>query len=241
MMVKFNRVKRNSMLVVAAVMAAALFGTSLFPAMVNAGPDEGRSLVAKENCAGCHNFEGPLEKLPIGERANIKGPDLWFVGSKLKKESLLAWLKKPEQIFGVKFGTLEIGVNEHKPLPPQDAADVSAYLMTLKDQEMATGVIPTKRMKKRKKMLTKKLFENKQKCFFCHQILRGGIPVGGFSGPSLIGAKGRLNGDWVYSFLKDPYRYYPNGKMPIYGDKATNLFSDDDLKTIAEYVVNLKK
>lgn len=240
MMVKVKRVKRNSMIVVAAVMVAALFGAGLFPTMVNAGSDEGKAVVDKENCAECHKFSGPSEKLPIAERSKIKGPELWFAGSKFKEDGLRAWLEKPTPLFGVKFGSLEVGTNDHKALSAQNAGDVAAYLMTLKDSQIKEGVIPKKKMKKRKKMKAKSLFEKTQMCFFCHQVKRGSSTIGGFSGPTLVGAKNRLNGDWVYSFLKNPHRYYPNGRMPIFGDKAKNSFSDDDLKKLSEYVVNLK-
>jgi hypothetical protein len=65
------------------------------------------------------------------------------------------------------------------------------------------------------------------------------MELGGFSGPSLVKASQRLQADWIYAFLQDHRRYYPNGKCPIPGDKAFNKFTDDNRAALATYIVNI--
>lgn len=211
------------------------------PAVAQEGA--GKGIFATKQCGECHDTSGPLKVTSIADREKLKGPALWFAGSKFQEEWLKAWLAQPISIRGVKWGTLEKGDHQHPALTPEEANKVAAYLMTLTDQYVKTGVIPDgKKMLRSKQIEAKNLFEKKQACFACHKVKvgRSGRIVGGLTGPDLTSAGSRLKGDWVYSFLKSSQTYEPFGRMPVFGDKALNKLADKDLQLLAEYVANFK-
>lgn len=207
-------------------------------------PEEGKKIFTAKQCGACHQTAGPSKVKSIGDRLEQKGPDLWFAGSKFKAAWLREWLAKPTPIRGTEWGALEIGSNQHVRLSEPEAKAVAAYLMTLTDEYMKRGVVKErKRMPRSKRMRAKRLFEQKQACYSCHKtpVKRGKKVrriVGGFTGPTFVGAGKRLKGDWIYSFLKEPQTYAPFGRMPVYGDQAATKFSDKDLKLLAQYILS---
>ena len=196
-----------------------------------------------QNCLSCHAASPPV-KVSIEEIRSRKGMPLWFVGSKFKQEWLEPWLVSPQPIFAVKWGTLTKGANDHPAVAVSDIADLVSYLMTLVDSEIKTDTTPPlpKSRGKRKSMLgkTRQLFEKHQGCYACHQYLnKRQKTLGGFSGPSMVAAAKSLNPDWVYAYLKNPRRYYPNGTCPIPGESAFNKFTDKNRADLATYISNM--
>jgi mono/diheme cytochrome c family protein len=197
----------------------------------------------EQNCLSCHAVS-QAAKVAIEARSSLKGMPLWFAGSKFKRQWLEAWLAAPQPIFGVRWGSLEKGAYDHPAVDAGQAKQLAAYLMTLVDDRVKTGTSPPlpKSRGKRRSFLsrTAQLFEKHQGCYACHRYLnKRGQELGGFSGPSLVEASQRVQADWVHTFLKDPRRYYPNGKCPIPGDKAFNQYSDENRSALATYIVNL--
>lgn len=208
----------------------------IHPAPAAADAAQGQKLFEANHCGGCHQMSGPAAAVPIAQREQIKGPPLWFAGSKFKPEWLSAWLADPKPIRRVKYGTLEAGANSHPALPAAQAAEVAAYLASRTDPEVKPGQVDAAAPSRRAQFSAENLFAKKQVCFGCHQYPSKSGPVGGFTGPSLLQAGQRLNPDWIYAFLQDNARYYPNGRMPVYGDKAFNTFTDDEVKLLAQYI-----
>ncbi len=223
--------------------ASVAAATLLFSLPITAKASEEGKKIFEEKCISCHAM-APTQKMPVKEYRQVKGAPLWFSGSKFKKEWLAGWLAKPVPLLGVTWGTVEKGTNEHIALPEAEAAQVTEYLMSAVDVKMESGkavVMPKKRSQKRKFLTnSRQLFEKHQGCYACHRYLnKRNLELGGFSAPSLVTAKDRLNGDWVYSFLQNPQKYYPNTKCPIPGKKAVNSFTDKDRANLAGYVVNI--
>lgn len=218
--------------------AVLLFGCLHAP-VATADPAQGKQLFEAKNCGACHQMSGPVNEVPVAERAKIKGPPLWFAGSKFRSAWLTAWLEAPKPIRRVKFGTLTEGANEHPAVSAEDAKEVGAYLMSLTDPALKSGPLEVEKLNLRTKFNAEKLFAKKQVCFGCHQYpSRQGV-IGGFSGPSLVGAGTRLQGAWIDAFLKDNRRYYPNGRMPQYGDKAFAPYTEEELALLVRYIGNL--
>ena len=217
-----------------ALALASVMGADAF-----AGPSEGKGLFEAKNCGSCHLISGPVDGLPIAERSKIKGPALWFAGSKFQPEWLTGWLEKPQAIRRVKYRTLTPASNEHVAVSAADAQEIGAYLMTLTDPALKSGTVAAKKLSRRKMFKGEKLFTKKQVCFGCHLFSSRQGEIGGFSGPSLVGASKRLQTDWTYAFFKDPSRYYPNGRMPVYGDKAFDPFTEQELELLVQYISNL--
>lgn len=229
-----QRIRPNARRALVAGLIALAAGVNAAPAAADAA--QGQKLFEANQCGACHRMDGPTEAVPIAQRAQIKGPPLWFAGSKLKPEWLSAWLAEPKPIRRVKYGTLEIGADSHPALPAAQAAEVAAYLATRTDPEIEPGQVDAAAPSRRALFSAESLLTKKQVCFGCHQYPSKSGAIGGYTGPSLVEAGQRLNTDWIYAFLKDNARYYPNGRMPVYGDKAFNAFTDEEVKLLAQYI-----
>ena len=218
-------------------LGVVLAGAGAQPAW--ADPARGKALFEAKKCGACHQTTGPVAALPTGKRASIKGPPLWFAGSKFQRSWLAGWLQSPTPIRRVEYGTLDKGSHEHSALSPADAGDAADYLMSLADPEMRSAEVEIKKLSRRRRFKAEKLFAKKQVCFGCHQYpARTGV-IGGFTGPSLAEAGKRLRGAWIDAFMKDPVRYYPNGRMPVYGSEAFQAFTDADLKLLTQFIGNM--
>ncbi len=95
---------------------------------------QGRMLVEKAGCRGCHVVgEGDEAERPHDYR-NF-GPNLNGMGSKVKAGWLFAWLKDPHDYFpGTRMPNLR--------LTDQEAADIAAYLMGLKNPSFEARPAP---------------------------------------------------------------------------------------------------
>lgn len=184
--------------------------------------------VLASECASCHDLTGPAPTTIEG-LVNRKAPDLFYAGSKFRREWLITWLQEPTRIrpAGMMFlnhivsqdGKDRIDEETIKPcaarLDAQSAAAVADHLMTLTDDTMKTGIVdPTKtfRMSKARLLFTKQL-----PCGGCHQIRFGKRITGGVSGPLLTEAGHRLNPDWIYARIENPQHWDPKTWMPRIG------------------------
>ncbi len=196
---------------------------------------DGKAVFGSKKCGDCHQSASGKVK-SIEDRQKMKGPDLWYAGSKFKKDWLEGWLKGPKPIRQVKWNTLDKGTNPHPSLSAGEAKDVAEYLATLVDKQVSSGAVPEGELKGAAKIKGKNLFEKKQGCYGCHKTKAGAKEIGGFTGPSLVDAGSRLKGDWVYAYLKDTERFEPKGRSPNY----KGVFSDDEAKTLAQYLTSFK-
>ncbi len=203
-----------------------------------ADPVNGLQVFISNACNACHISAGPVDPLPVTERSAIQGPPLWFAGNKFRADWLVGWLQTPTPIRRVVYGTLVVAPNEHPSLSPPESQDVTDYLMTLTDGAVSIGVVEPAILNRRRMFQGERLFNKKQVCFGCHEYPSRQGNIGGFTGPSLVGAGDRLKEDFVYALFMDPIRFYPNGRMPVYGDKAFEPFTDEDLHLLVQYIGN---
>ena len=238
------RQRRRLVLAGLALVLGAGLGAGLAPAQ-DAWPGGGERLFSARGCAACHAVLGPVPLLAVAAREAERGPALWDAGNKFRPAWLRTWLEKPTLIRQVRYGTLEKGTNPHPALRAEEAEAIAAYLLTLRDPGVPTGLIPSGPPPKPVERRALILFLKKQPCYACHQVRirkdQNVTPrvVGGFTGPSLVEAGRRLNGDWVYAFLKDTPRYSPNGRMPFFGDRPETRFSEQDYRDLAAFVASL--
>lgn len=76
----------------------------------------------------------------------------------------------------------------------------------------------------------KNLYANKYGCNGCHSLAEEGGKVG----PALDRAGFRLNGTWVYRWVKNPQAMKPETRMPALG------LSDADAKAVVMYLNTLR-
>lgn len=210
--------------------------------------ESGKGIFSKKGCGECHLLTGPEKKIPVNERTKIKGPSLWYAGSKYREGYLRRWLSAPKAFRGVFFGTMKRGQFQHPSLSAEEAKVVGAYLEEFRDEKMPEDVVPKwKKIPRRVLRRARILFQKKQPCYSCHQVkirktvYRRPIQLGGFSAPHLIDAGHRLRPDFIAAFLKNQMRYNPNGRMPIYSDKAFTPLSDKDIIGLAAYISTFKE
>jgi len=78
--------------------------------------------------------------------------------------------------------------------------------------------------------LGQRLYENKYGCNGCHSLGADGGKVG----PALDRAGFRLNGTWIYRWVKNPQAMKPETRMPALG------LSDADAKAVTMYLGTLR-
>jgi mono/diheme cytochrome c family protein len=131
------------------------------------------------------------------------------------------------------FGSIkEKNELEHPALSAADAKAVTGYLASLNSTAVTKGAVTEANKGVRGKIL----FTKKPACYGCHQTPKKGDTVyGGYSGESLVDAGNRLQGDWMFSFLKDPKPFIAGGRMPHY-----KHLKDNEIKSITEYMMSFK-
>jgi mono/diheme cytochrome c family protein len=102
---------------------------------------------------------------------------------------------------------------------PGKGVNVARPDLTVKS-EQAAGMVE----------LGKRLYSNKYGCNGCHSIGEEGGKVG----PALDRAGFRLNGTWIYRWVKNPQAMKPETRMPALG------LSDADAKAVTMYLGTLR-
>jgi mono/diheme cytochrome c family protein len=102
---------------------------------------------------------------------------------------------------------------------PGKAVNVARPDLTMKPDQSAALV-----------ELGKRLYSNKYGCNGCHSL----AGEGGRVGPALDRAGFRLNGTWVYRWVKNPQAMKPETRMPALG------LSDGDAKAVTMYLGTLR-
>ncbi len=200
---------------------------------VSADAAAGKKLFQDKNCQQCHYTDGPAKEKTIDDQLAKKGPELWYAGSKFRKAWLGKWLADPKPIRPLQYNTLDKkNPGDHPKLAGGDAASVTDFLMTLTSKAVTSGKIKPKKNAKGRLIFTKKM-----PCSGCHQYpARKKKIKGGMSGPSLVGAKKRLNPDWIFAYLKTPTTFKPVRAMPVFA----GILKEKDMKSVAAYVANFK-
>lgn len=195
-------------------------------------PEIGRRIAAQK-CAGCHAFTET--KRDWSDIAALGGPDLFFAGSKFKKEWLAKWLVGPTKIRPAGFlpfryvtSTPAGDVVDLRALPAHLAVSseelpaILEYLMSLKKDVNPYPISPPEAA-----IRPEVHFQKILPCGACH---RAGEVGGGISGPDLTRAAERIDRDWLFSFISDP-EYWTKDLMP-----KVSLRSDQ-LSAIGEYLL----
>ncbi|MCK5236586.1 MAG: c-type cytochrome [Deltaproteobacteria bacterium] len=212
------------------IAAAVIFMATVFSAHAS-GESNGQALFRSNDCAGCHITVKPDESYTTEDALKEEGPPLWFAGSKYKPGFIRSFLENPEPIRPLEYNSIEKErTEEHPNLSPSEAEAVAAYLSTLTVKLKPIGI------KAKASARGRIIFEKKESCYGCHRVEKNGRYYGGRSGPILIGASTRLNPEWVYYFLKDPYLFGDPLMMPSY----KGILNDEEIRELASYIATFK-
>jgi len=203
---------------------------------------QGRRLVARYNCTGCHVIEnggGDIRRL-YADNLNLAPPILLGEGEKVQADWLFNFVKAPTSIrpwLQLRMPTFGLADEEANTVVQYfDSLDrVQVPFVHIEKAAFSPANIEAG------KLLTSKDYFD---CFSCHQ--RGAQkPQGPPEGwaPDLALAHARLNPEWVIKWLHDPQKVMPGTKMPSFfpGGPPDVLGGDDDaqIRALRDYIVSL--
>lgn len=181
------------------------------------GPEfsTGRTLYLQNNCLGCHVVDGY-------KRPKSIGPILTKVATKTNPDWTRSWIKTPKKY-------LAKTVMPDFELPDAEIKAIAAYLFSLSKPVDSTA--------NGRAMLDAGDLADKGKskltelgCLGCHAI---DGRDGGF-GPDLSRVGEKTTPEWLYAWIKDPKKYWPETAMP-------NLrVPEEDVQLLAAYLSGLK-
>lgn len=194
-----------------------------------------QTIAEKLGCHECHRLSSK-----VSEKNRI-APDLYFAGDKFQKKWLVSFLQQPEIVrpggFTLATDFLKgAKLTKHQAVSENEANQLANFLIQLNLKESTKGMIDNIPLSKGKRAKSKIKFERTYGCKACHQAINlARKPQGGISGPSLINAGNRLQGDWIYDKLKNPRKYEPQSRMPIF------KIPEEDFISLTKYVLSQKK
>lgn len=203
--------------------------------------EDGRLLVQKLNCAGCHTMDGKLGTLrEITEDKGAAPPNISGEGAKAQEKWLYEFLHAPTTIrpwLKVRMPSFEFSKDELSTLVH--------YFNNLSGQELqVTGtVIPTTTPEKL--AAGKELFDALQ-CVKCHQVSPEAAAMGtSFLAPDLTLTKHRLKPDWVHQWVRDPQTLEEGTMMPTFFSDGQSPLPDmlggdaeKQIEAIRDYLYN---
>ena len=195
--------------------------------------NHGRQLIARYNCAGCHQLQNI-------DRPAMLGPDLTNVGNKVSREWIYKWLKEPRTITD-SDGTVTVNGVDLAPRMPKfqlselELRALSAYLSVQHTKRLEAARISTVIAKTGDAADQGQMQFNQRFCVTCHAIAveRGGETkrIGGDIGPELTKVGSKVKPEWLIAWLRDPQGYLEHTRMPRY------QWSDKDLYQVSQYIL----
>ena len=192
--------------------------------------NEGRELMEQSGCYGCHRIEG------VTGEVREAGPSLARIKSKISEEFAASWIWNPRNfrpstkmphffgntnnspVYEEADGTLSplaCGAEDpvveslcsHEQKTEQELRGIVAYLFDTSDsyrvQQSPSGG---------DRANGKRLF-TETGCLACHSMESEGWTVSKH-GPDLSGVGSKLSKDFIYSWIRDPKRYWEKTRMP---------------------------
>lgn len=197
--------------------------------------DKGRKLVKDLGCTGCHE----IEKLPSGYNApgletvgDKRVDELAFGNLKNIKKTLKEWMLVKVTDPGSFATDRIITMMPHYDFNKEQAAFLVTYLLSLRKDtvpaayKMQGGNIHNPRTEG-------SAIIEKYNCRGCHKIENSGGAIG--PDLSLEGKKSRP--EWLFAFLKSPYKIRP---LPMLKAAMPNFnLPDSEVNTIIEYLSSI--
>lgn len=174
---------------------------------------QGRQLMEKSGCIGCHNIRDSQKPERIA-------PSLEGIGSKVNAAWLYRWLKNPNDYLS------------HTRMPNFHLSDDEATGMVAFLMGSIAELIPYPDESLSEERLEElyingKIRVSESRCITCHSF----EGRGGAIGPDLTRVGEKVNRTWLYSWLEEPQHYQPKTLMPHFS------FPEQDILAITEFLM----
>ncbi|HMC83840.1 MAG TPA: c-type cytochrome, partial [Candidatus Polarisedimenticolia bacterium] len=189
----------------------------------------GRDLIERYGCFGCHKIKG-------FEGLRRPGPLLARLPWKTSPEWAYRWIEnptafRPSTLMPRFFGLSNTSSAEDLARTRQEIRGIVAFLFE-KAEKGSFPPLPGRGDARRGEGLVTQIG-----CLGCHAIARlekGEPTFRRRFGPNLDGIGSKARPEWIYAWLKDPKKYFPDTRMP-------NLrLTDLEARDITEYLTTLK-
>ncbi|MBI3448338.1 MAG: c-type cytochrome [Acidobacteria bacterium] len=208
----------------------------------------GDKLINRYGCFGCHRIEGYDKALPIGTELTQEGSklvsrlDFGFAKIERTRQDWFFQKLKEPRIF-----------DKGKVKTPQEKLKMPDFGFTDEEgEQMVTlllGLVKDEPILEARKILSEReaaiedgrRIAQHRNCRGCHILegtggaIRETIKDAGFYPPNLIGEGGKVQSDWLFSFLKGPQPIRPWLKVHM----PTFSFDDREAASVARYFASL--
>jgi cytochrome c2 len=174
---------------------------------------QGRKLITRYNCQGCHLLEGEGHAIQTSiADAGLLPPNLAAQGARVQSDWLFEYLHDPSMERMRPWLTVQMPTFGFSD---EDINTLVSYFSAKDHTEafISDAVRPTDR-----DLTVGAVTFGMLQCTKCHpagpQTDDGGAVSVGELAPSLLLAKDRLRHDWVADWIKDPQSFVPGTKMP---------------------------
>ncbi len=195
------------------------------------GIEDGRRLVRRFNCDGCHRIEGQGGAIAAHYEGINLAPPLLVAGNlqegeKVQSTWLYEWLARPTSVrpwLQVRMPSFGVNIDEATALTKYFGALANVRLPY---EFVLAADIPAENLRAGRLLTSKDYFD----CFSCH-VQGSKNPEGPPEGwaPDLALARYRLRPAWVEKWLRDPQNIQPGTKMPSFFSDTEGI-PDDILK-----------
>ena len=178
---------------------------------------KGSKLIKKYGCYGCHMIPGYEELREIG-------PVLAEVGAKVNYSWAVNWLQDPKTYY-------EAARMPKFFFSKEEAESIADYLFSMTgttrhDTLYTDDNIDWDLAEKGKAVW------RQSRCNICHTTNGKGGNHKEIHAPDLSSVGSKVNKEWLFNWIRDPKKYFPETKMPRY------RFNDQELTALVEYIVS---
>ena len=173
----------------------------------------GTNLIERAGCFGCHAIERYEDKRRIG-------PDLNKISAKVNKDWAYLWIKNPKSFRHNAWMPKFFGLSNNSDPKSIARTDQEIHAMVHYLFKNSAG-FPLDRIPRRGNLERGEDLVNSLGCFGCHRIESDASEevttlqtLRRDHGPNLIGLASKTDHEWIYNWLREPERYFPQTKMP---------------------------